>query len=300
MKGKKNWKVVLLMTAVLLSLTSAQVFATVAPSVSAKAAPEVVGAATFIAADGNAITINASDIKITSDGAEATLSPEEKAVYDKAKAEFTNPNSQYTKDLADFMTKNFPGIDSDKVVVREIFDINPKIFIIFATAFDNYTHEAFQVYAFDYLIKPFNLDRIRQTMERIKELQAEREKTGSVERQVMQLGKDNQKLLIQTNDSQKFINVQDIIILTRNDRQTVIYTLHGIIKTYESLQKIGERLNVSNFFRCHKGFIINADMVSEIFPWGNRSYLVKMLNTKETALMTVEKVKEFRDRYCLN
>jgi|GEM_PF-2691951 len=123
MKGKKNWKVVLLMTAVLLSLTSAQVFATVAPSVSAKAAPEVVGAATFIAADGNAITINASDIKITSDGAEATLSPEEKAVYDKAKAEFTNPNSQYTKDLADFMTKNFPGIDSDKVVVREIFDI---------------------------------------------------------------------------------------------------------------------------------------------------------------------------------
>lgn len=183
---------------------------------------------------------------------------------------------------------------------REIFDINPKIFIIFATAFDNYTHEAFQVYAFDYLIKPFNLDRIRQTMERIKELQAEREKTGSVERQVMQLGKDNQKLLIQTNDSQKFINVQDIIILTRNDRQTVIYTLHGIIKTYESLQKIGERLNVSNFFRCHKGFIINADMVSEIFPWGNRSYLVKMLNTKETALMTVEKVKEFRDRYCLN
>ncbi|MBC3898680.1 hypothetical protein GH811_03515 [Acetobacterium malicum] len=124
MKGKKNWKVIVLMTAVVLSLTSAQVFATVAPSVSQKAAPEVVGAATFTDADGNAITINAGDIKITSDGAEATLSPEEKVIYDKAKAEFTNPDSQYTKDLGDFMTKNFPGIDSDKVVVREIFDIN--------------------------------------------------------------------------------------------------------------------------------------------------------------------------------
>lgn len=123
MKGKKNWKAIVLMTAVLLSLTSAQVFATVAPSVSQKAAPEVVGAATFTDADGNAITINPSDIKITADSAEATLTPEEKVVYDKAKAEFTNPNSQYSKDLGDFVTKNYPGIDADKVVVREIFDI---------------------------------------------------------------------------------------------------------------------------------------------------------------------------------
>ncbi|WP_373483675.1 hypothetical protein [Acetobacterium sp.] len=123
MKGKKNWKVIVLMTAVLLSLTSAQVFATVAPSVSAKAAPEVVGAATFTDADGNVITINASDIIITADAAEGTLSPEEKAIYDEAKAQFTNPDSQYTKDLADYITANFPGIDADKIVVKEIFDI---------------------------------------------------------------------------------------------------------------------------------------------------------------------------------
>lgn len=123
MKGKKNWKVIVLMTAVVLSLTSAQVFATVAPSVSQKAAPEVVGAATFTDADGNAITINPSDIKITADSAEATLTPEEKAVYDQAKAQFTNPDSQYTKDLDSFITKNYPGVDADKVVVREIFDI---------------------------------------------------------------------------------------------------------------------------------------------------------------------------------
>jgi hypothetical protein len=123
MKGKKNWKVIVVMTAVLLSLTSAQVFASVAPSVSSKAAPEVVGAATFTDADGNPITIEPGDIKITSDAAEGTLSPEEKAVYDEAKAQFTNPDSQYTKDLEDYITANFPGIDADKVVVREIFDI---------------------------------------------------------------------------------------------------------------------------------------------------------------------------------
>lgn len=124
MKGKKNWKVVLLITVVLLSLTGGQVFASLAPSVSQKAAPEVVGAATFTDANGNAVTINASDIKITSDASEATLTPEQKVVYDQAKAQFTNPNSQYTKDLGDFITKNYPGTLAENVVVKEIFDIN--------------------------------------------------------------------------------------------------------------------------------------------------------------------------------
>lgn len=182
---------------------------------------------------------------------------------------------------------------------REIFDINPKIFIIFATAFDNYAHEAFQVYAFDYLVKPFNLDRIRETMKRIKELKAGREQNGFFERQVMQLKRDSLKLAIHSNDSQKIINVHDIILITRIDRLTVIYTLQGAVKTYEPLQKIGDRLNNGNFFRCHKGYIINTDMVTEISPWGNKTYLVKLANTNETALMPFEKAKEFREKYCL-
>jgi len=53
---------------------------------------------------------------------------------------------------------------------KKIFSINPTISIIFATGHDNYTHEAFEVYAFDYLVKPFNLDRIKQTMARLKEM----------------------------------------------------------------------------------------------------------------------------------
>lgn len=124
MKGKKNWKVVVLITVVLLALSGGQVFASIAPSVSQKAAPDVVGAATFTDANGNAITINAADIKITSDAAEATLTPEQKVVYDQAKAQFTNPNSQYTKDLGSFVAQNYPGVAPENVVVKEIFDIN--------------------------------------------------------------------------------------------------------------------------------------------------------------------------------
>ena len=51
---------------------------------------------------------------------------------------------------------------------REICDASPETVLIFATAYENFTHEAFEVYAFDYLIKPFKINRIRKTMERIR------------------------------------------------------------------------------------------------------------------------------------
>ncbi len=198
-----------------------------------------------------------------------------------------------------FVDVDMPEINGIEAA-KEVFDINPKIFIVFATAYDSYTHEAFEVYAFDYLVKPFKLERIRQTIERIKELKADREKTVLLAQSVARSKKENLKLLkIQSNDRSYYINVQDIILITRIERKTVIYTKQDTIKTYEPLQKLAEWLKDSNFFRCHKGYIINTDMVMEILPWGHKTYVVNLANTKETALMTLEKAKEFGKRYCV-
>ena len=52
---------------------------------------------------------------------------------------------------------------------RAIQDLNPNTVIIFATAHDTYMSEAFEVYAFDYLVKPFKVERVIQTLERARE-----------------------------------------------------------------------------------------------------------------------------------
>lgn len=131
MKSKKNWKVIVVVTAVLLALSVSQVFAAIAPSVSQKPAPKTVGAITITDANGNKITINADDIKIVADVDLESLSPEDREVYEKAKAELTAPDSQYSKDLAEYLTKNFPGIDAKNVVVRELFDVSLSDTVVF-------------------------------------------------------------------------------------------------------------------------------------------------------------------------
>ena len=40
-------------------------------------------------------------------------------------------------------------------------------------------------------------------------------------------------------------------------------------------------------------------MVVEILPWGSKTYSVKLAHTNVTALMTLEKVKEFQEKYCI-
>ena len=49
---------------------------------------------------------------------------------------------------------------------RVIQDMDPGIVMIFATAHDEYMGDAFEVYAFDYLLKPFKVDRVMKTLER--------------------------------------------------------------------------------------------------------------------------------------
>ena len=209
---------------------------------------------------------------------------------------------QMTKELKPdvvFVDVDMPemnGVEAAKV----IFDINPKIFIIFATAYDNYTHEAFQVYAFDYLVKPFELERIKQTMNRIIELKAERDNPNIVN-QIQPQAKSfhGQKFMIMSNESYSLVNIHDIVLITREEQKTVIYTNQGaIFSTYENLKQIEKRITTDKLFRCHKGYIINVDFVMEITPWGNKTYLIKMANIKENALITMEKLKEFREKYC--
>ncbi|MHB1651785.1 MAG: LytTR family DNA-binding domain-containing protein [Desulfitobacteriaceae bacterium] len=108
------------------------------------------------------------------------------------------------------------------------------------------------------------------------------------------------KLAVQLSNNFFFINPQAIIFITRKNRKTVIYTTQGSAYAInEPLEKLEHRLNSETFFRCHKGYIVNVEMVIEFNPWGNKTYLVKLMNTEETALATLEKAKEFRLKYCI-
>jgi len=175
---------------------------------------------------------------------------------------------------------------------RAIQDMDPGIVIIFATAHDSYMGEAFEVYAFDYLIKPFKVERVIQTLERARERllsRAGRALMPPAAKPVQLPG----KLMLRHRDGVTFINLKDILLVQREDRATVLYTVDdGRYVTNDTLSEMEERLPADVFFRCHKSYIINLNHIKDITPYGRWTYVVRLEGTQRDALITHEKYEE--------
>ena len=175
---------------------------------------------------------------------------------------------------------------------RLIQDMDPGIVIVFATAHDDYMSEAFEVYAFDYLIKPFHLERVARTLERISDRLSERARKPLTPQSVLPLAAEG-RMMLRHRDGVSFINFADILLVQREDRSTVLYTVGG--ERYvcgDTLGDMEERLPKNVFFRCHKSYIINLNKIKDITPYGRWTYIVRLLDTDRDALITHEKYEE--------
>lgn len=175
---------------------------------------------------------------------------------------------------------------------RVLQDTDPQTILIFATAHDQYMADAFAVYAFDYLLKPFKAERALQTLERVKAVLKTREEAAQKPLPVAPRPQAG-RLLLKHRDGVSVLNMEDILLLQREDRATVIYTVNeGRYVTGDALGEIEARLDPKQFLRCHKSYIINLSHVDSIAPYGRWTYIVKLRGTKRDALITHEKYEE--------
>lgn len=193
---------------------------------------------------------------------------------------------KYSPDII-FMDVEMPKLNGVECA-KKIFDINPKTIIIFATAHSEYMPEAFEVYAFDYIIKPFKIDRVNKTLERVKEIINDNDKNN----EPLFYQKNNEKLMIKNREGINFINSDDIILIQREDRNSVIYTHRDKYFTSEGLCNLEKRLEKTRFYRSHKSYIINISKITKVSPYGRWTYIVKFNNTDLDALITHKKFEE--------
>lgn len=193
----------------------------------------------------------------------------------------------------DIEMPKYNGIDCARILT----DIDPKTIIIFATAHAEYMSEAFQLYAFDYLIKPFKVERVMQTLDRIKNLN--KPSYGDGIDKIIKHEKGLDKLMIKNKEGISFVDTKEIVLVQREESSTVIYTKTDSFTTSISLSDIEEKLDHTQFFRSHKSYIINLSLITKIYPYGRWTYIVKLKNTDKDALLTHEKYEEIKKLFSL-
>lgn len=172
------------------------------------------------------------------------------------------------------------GIDA----AAEILETNPDTKIIFVTAYADFMPQAFEIYAYDYILKPFKLHRLRQSIDRVKNQMTD--KTDKLD-----------DVIIEFNGEIAFEKPNDILIIQREERHTGLITKTGKLKTTENLSKLIERLPPSLFFRSHRSYIINISGIKKIIPYGRWTYLVKFKGIDDDALLTKERYGELKRKF---
>ena len=196
-------------------------------------------------------------------------------------AEELNPNVVFL----DIQMPEMTGLE----VARSLQTMESPPWVVFATGYDEYAVEAFDTAAIDYLMKPYDEERLEKTLERLQRLQSrgdgasgERER---VAQEISKLAPRITKMPIKVEDTILLIDPGEILFVQARGRRVFVKTKLAEFPTHLTVTQFEQRLAGLNFFRANEGCLVNLDKVKEIIYVGDRSYELK-LNDKDAT--TVE------------
>ena len=140
-----------------------------------------------------------------------------------------------------------------------------KFEIIFVTAYDRYALKAFELCAIDYLLKPVKRDRLKEAVQKVGDKLAQTKSHDTYKELVDSLNdRKFTQIVISTIDGKSVVKFTDLVAIEGDGSYTTIYLLNGkTIFTSKNLKYFQDVLDVDErFFRCHRSWIANLDMVT--------------------------------------
>jgi two-component system LytT family response regulator len=160
-----------------------------------------------------------------------------------------------------FLDVDMPGLNG--IELSKLVTTDTKI--IFTTASPNFAIEAFEVNAFDYLLKPISTSRFYRCINKITAINAESTKPVADSNEYFYIKSENKGKMIK-------INYQDILYVESNNNYVTIALLNQKYNAYLTLTEIATQLPARLFYRVHKSFIINHSKIN--FIDGNQIILI--------------------------
>ena len=153
--------------------------------------------------------------------------------------------------------------------------------VIFVTAYDEYAIKAFEVNAFDYILKPVDPNRLEESV-----------------RKIVELKKDHDSYREDENISSKKLTYQDQIFIkdgekcffVKLDKVAYFESVGNYVKVHfegnkpmllRSLNKIEERLDEKQFFRANRKIIVNMRWINKVDNWFSGGLKLTLENGEE-------------------
>jgi len=220
---------------------------------------------------------------------------------------------EYEPDVV-FLDVQMPGLDGFAVIKHliEHRGVQRLPQIVFATAYDQYAVRAFDVNAVDYLLKPFDRNRILQAVDRVRTRLMDTGQeiggagTASATNSIPQARSDAgintllemlhrqqpaprtatpSKLIVQVQSRLLLVDQAEICFaaIEEGTIRVVTPTIEGQSKC-RTLEELLELLDPNLFWRAHRGFVVSINHIREVVPWFKSSYQLRMDDRKQTEI----------------
>lgn len=194
-----------------------------------------------------------------------------------------------------FLDINIPMLDG-VLLAKSLhrFENPPKI--IFVTAYKEHAADAFEIDAFDYILKPYTEERIKTVLAKLE--QALNQPVAAPATQtIVQPATEQQPngtVCLWQNDKIILVHVQDIYYCEANNRTTYVYTKKERYTVNQTISEFYDSLPHPLFFKCHRSYVVNVDKISEIIPWFNNTYNLALDGVDEKIPVSRSNVKQFK------
>ena len=197
-----------------------------------------------------------------------------------------------------FLDVQMPGLNGFEVI--ELIGVEQMPAVIFVTAFDEFAIRAFEVNAVDYLLKPFNEERLSKTLKRaFRDIR--HKQTGRLDRQLEKLlaevkkeTKYLQRIIIKSGDHTILLATSDIDWISAAGNYLEIHVGSETYLLRERLSVMEQKLSPDLFIRIHRSTIVKIDFIKAMHPLFNGDHLVVLCDDTELNMSRTyyEKLKQ--------
>ena len=178
----------------------------------------------------------------------------------------------------DISMPNITGLE----LADSIMQIEPKTFIVFQTAYEEFALEAFQKGGIGYLVKPIQSEDIKTILEKINNFR-------------INLIDENKKILAKRGDKLYLIDLDDIFYIKADLDEVIVKIKDADAYVRRKIGDLDTLLSGKNFFRVHRSYIVNVDKIKSMRSVEQSKLEISFDGISEVITSSKEGAKEFRD-----
>lgn len=168
-----------------------------------------------------------------------------------------------------FLDIQMPGL-SGMQLAEVLAGLQKPPALIFVTAHSDHAVQAFEVQAVDYLVKPVELERLKQAVDRLAP-------AGAVETRL-------ERIPVEKAGKKLLVSVDEILYIMAKDDYSYLHTEADRYLSTISLASLEQKLESSGFFRVHRRYLVNLKRVKEVVPMYGGTLLLTLTDKAGTQI----------------